>query len=193
MERPETDKFEKVILVKVHLGCGRCHIAGYYHVDIAPFPHVDRVAPIDRLPWLDDDCADLIYASHVLEHFSRSEIHSVLREWWRVLKPGGLLRLAVPDFSACAKLYYEQGLVDGLTGLIGLISGGQRDRFDFHKMIFDADLLTKLLIEAGFTAVRHWDWRATEHAHIDDFSQAYLPHMDKENGLLMSLNMEAIK
>lgn len=37
------------------------------------------------------------------------------------------------------------------------------------------------------------NWRETEHSDVDDFSQAYLPHMDKENGILMSLNIEAIK
>jgi hypothetical protein len=53
--------------------------------------------------------------------------------------------------------------------------------------------LTRLLEDAGFTEIRHWDWRCTEHAHIDDYSQAYLPHLDKDNGLLMSLNLEAVK
>ena len=51
--------------------------------------------------------------------------------------------------------------------------------------------LTRLLQDAGFGAVRRWDWRATEHAGIDDHSQAYYPHMDKEGGLLVSLNLEA--
>jgi hypothetical protein len=36
-------------------------------------------------------------------------------------------------------------------------------------------------------------WRETEHAHVDDFSQAYIPHMDKENGILISLNIECDK
>ena len=37
------------------------------------------------------------------------------------------------------------------------------------------------------------DWRDTEHSELDDFSQSYLPHMDKDNGKLMSLNIEAVK
>ena len=45
----------------------------------------------------------------------------------------------------------------------------------------------------GFKEVYRYDWRETEHSNIDDFSQAYIPHMDKENGELMSLNIEAIK
>ena len=69
--------------------------------------------------------------------------------------------------------------------------GGQRDQYDFHGMIFDEDLLSMSLLEVGFKNVQHWDWRQVEHGAIDDYSQAYLPHLDKEHGRLMSLNLEA--
>ncbi len=179
--------------LKLHLGCGRRHIPGFVHVDIAPGPPIDWVTRVERLSMFDADVADLVYASHVLEHFSRREVPKVLAEWHRVLKSGGVLRLAVPDFAACAKLYHEKGMEDGLNGLVGLISGGQRDIYDFHKSIFDATFLSNLLTDAGFGDIRPWDWRATEHAQIDDYSQAHLPHMDKNNGILMSLNLEATK
>ena len=161
-------------------------------MDALPAPHVDIVGPVERLP-VEDDSVSLIYASHILEHFGRYEYKAVLRERFRVLKPGGILRLSVPDFSACAAIYYESGLVDGLTGLVGLIVGGQRDKYDYHKMIFDEDLLRHDLLDIGFREVRRWDWRLTEHAGVDDFSQAHIPHMDKDAGRLMSLNLEAIK
>jgi hypothetical protein len=45
----------------------------------------------------------------------------------------------------------------------------------------------------GAKNTRKYDWRKTEHAAIDDFSQCYYPHMDKENGRLMSLNVECEK
>ena len=60
-------------------------------------------------------------------------------------------------------------------------------------MTYDYNTLSKLLYDTGFTAVKEWDWRTTEHKEYDDHSQAYLPHMDKENGILMSLNVEGIK
>jgi predicted SAM-dependent methyltransferase len=179
--------------LKIHLGCGPRHISGFLHVDLLQAPHVDHVADVRNLGFLKTGTVDLVYACHVLEHFGRREVADVLAEWARVLKPGGILRLSVPDFAACAKLYYEQGLQDGLTGLIGLISGGQRDEYDFHKIIFDQPFLTAALNAAGFDEVRLWDWRTTEHSNVDDFSQAYIPHMDKDNGLLMSLNIEGVK
>ena len=53
--------------------------------------------------------------------------------------------------------------------------------------------LSKILYDAGFDTVEFWNWRETEHAHHDDHSQAYIPHMDKEKGTLISLNVEGIK
>ena len=51
---------------------------------------------------------DLIYASHVIEYFDRDGVKNLLQEWIRVLKPGGKLRLAVPNFEAMANLYIEK-------------------------------------------------------------------------------------
>jgi predicted SAM-dependent methyltransferase len=177
-------------LLKLHLGCGPRHIPGFVHVDLQPGPHVDIVGPVERLP-VADGSASLVYASHVLEHFGRNEYKSVLKEWHRVLAPGGTLRLAVPDFAACAALYYEGGLSDRMSGLVGLLVGGQRDPYDFHKMVFDENSLRFDLQEAGFAGVRRWEWRSTEHAGVDDYSQAYIPHLGKDSGRLMSLNLEA--
>lgn len=178
--------------MKLHLGCGPRYIPGFIHVDAQPATHVDIVGPVEKLS-MSDASVDLIYASHVLEHFGRHEYKAVLQEWYRVLIPGGVLRLSVPDFAACAAIYYENGLADGLTGLVGLVVGGQRDRYDFHKMIFDEEFLRRELLDVGFWEVRRWDWRLTEHADFDDYSQAHLPHLCKDTGRLMSLNLEAVR
>jgi ubiquinone/menaquinone biosynthesis C-methylase UbiE len=179
--------------IRLHIGCGTCIIPNFINVDIQKFPHVDYVTQAEKLYFASDASVDLIYSSHVLEHYGRSKYIDVLREWHRVLKVGGILRVSVPDFRACAKIYYEKGLENGLNGLLGLICGGQKDENDFHKMIFDEPFLKKALYLVGFKNVQTWDWKSTEHSHIDDFSQAYLPHMEKETGMQMSLNLQAEK
>lgn len=180
-------------LIKLHLGCGMRNIPGFVHVDIIDAPHIDNRCSVDNLCDYADSSVDLIYASHVLEHFGRYEVDAVLRGWYRVLKPGGILRVAVPDFAAVVELYEQEGLQEGFSGLVGLVCGGQRNQYDFHKIIFDEAFLTFLLKKTGFRDIRRWDWRTTEHAHIDDYSQSFIPHMDKTNGRLMSLNLEGTK
>lgn len=179
--------------MKLHLGCGAKYIPGYYHVDIQKHPHVDLVADISSLDTIDDASVDLIYACHVLEHFGRHDYTHALSEWARLLKPNGVLQLAVPDFRAIAEWYLADHRSRGIEDVLGLTVGGQRDEYDVHKMIFDEPSLTRALLDVGFTSVRHWDWRESDHAGLDDYSQAYLPHMDKDHGRLMSLNLEAIR
>ncbi|RXF74449.1 class I SAM-dependent methyltransferase [Hansschlegelia zhihuaiae] len=179
--------------LKLHLGCGPKYIPGFLHVDALDFPHVDVRGPVDILPFAKDQSVEMIYACHVLEHFGRYEINRILAEWYRVLKPGGVLRLAVPNFEAVAKLYVLGRLQNGLDEVMGLIVGGQKDEYDYHKVAFDGESLTQRLKSVGFSTVRGWDWRETEHSALDDYSQAYLPHMDKTNGTLVSLNIEGVR
>jgi SAM-dependent methyltransferase len=173
--------------MKLHLGCGRRHIPGYVHIDVVDYPHVDHVSSIDNLSFLQDGSVELIYNCHVLEHFKRREVNRVLREWHRVLAPGGVLRVSVPDFAALCEVYMRSrdlGLV------IGPIFGRQDYLYNIHYNLFDFDALKAQLEQAGFGQIRRYDWRETEHAQVDDFSQAYIPHMDKERGVLISLNVE---
>lgn len=175
---------------RLHLGCGKRHIPGWHHVDLLDFPHIDRVGPVERLAHIESDSIELIYACHVLEHFGRYEVFDVVSEWFRVLAPGGILRVGVPDFGAATRYYIENG---DIRDVLGLIMGGQTTTYDFHKVIFDETSLGELLADVGFNRIRRYDWRTTDHAWLDDFSQAYLPHMDKDTGTLVSLNVEAVK
>ena len=173
--------------MKLHLGCGNRYIEGYVHIDAVEFDHIGQ---IDQLPYIATDSVDLIYACHVLEHFKRNDFERVLIEWNRVLKPKGILRLAVPDFEMVTYLYNKN---KNLNEVIGLVLGKQDYLYNIHYNIFDFNSLKSSLLKVGFVNVDRYDWRDTEHSHVDDYSQAYIPHMDKENGILVSLNVECEK
>jgi len=182
--------------VKLHLGCGKRYIPGFVHVDVADLPHIDHRGDVRSLPMFKDESAELVYACHVLEYFDRVEVVDVLREWHRVLAHGGVVRLAVPDFAALTEVYRRYGELGRVVGpLYGRIEvpadGGLRVLY--HRTVYDFESLRAMLEGVGFRNVRRWDWRRTEHCDYDDFSQAYVPHMDKEHGLLISLNVEADK
>lgn len=176
-------------MTKLHLGCGTKHIQGFTNIDIRYLPGVDEVNNIRFLRNYKNNSVDLIYACHVLEHFSRWEYKNVLTRWYELLKPGGILRLAVPNFSAIVARYTQTG---NLNEVMGLLYGGQDYDENYHYTTFDKTSLETDLTTIGFTTITEYDHAATEHANIDDFSQAYLPHLDS-NGKLMSLNIEAVK
>lgn len=176
--------------MKLHLGCGKRFIPGFVHIDAVEYPHVDHVATIDNLGFIGSDTVDLIYTCHVLEHFRRKDVGRVLKEWLRVLKPGGVMRISVPDFARLCEVYLEH---KDINLVIGPIFGRQDYLYNIHYNVFDEKSLGALLIECGYEKPQRYDWRHTEHADIDDYSQAYVPHMDKERGVLISLNVEARK
>jgi predicted SAM-dependent methyltransferase len=182
--------------LRLHLGCGRRYIPGFVHVDLADFPFIDYQHDITTLPMFGGETADLIYACHAFEYFDRVQAPAVLEEWRRVLRPGGILRLAVPDFEAMAEVYVRTGSLDLIHGpLYGRIeiTAPSGKNVMYHKTTYDFASLRSVLEAADFREVRRYDWRMTEHSDLDDFSQAYIPHMDKEHGTLISLNVEAKK
>jgi hypothetical protein len=176
--------------LRLHLGCGDKIIDGFINIDNRKELVGVTVDDISTLSSIENETVSLIYACHILEHFPRHEYESVLKRWYEVLNANGVLRMSVPDFE---KIYEYYGETKNLKDLLGLLYGGQDYRTNFHHCAWDFKTLKSDLISIGFKSISKYDWRETDHSHIDDFSQAYLPHLDKENGKLMSLNIEAKK
>lgn len=176
--------------VKLHIGCGERYIPGFIHIDVRQLPHVDYVTSADKLDMFEDSSVDLVYACHILEHFRRNQIYDVLREWHRVLKHGGILRIAVPDFEKLVEVYLK---TNDLKLILGLLVGRQDYPENTHYEVFDYIYLSEILGHVGFKNIHRYDWHRTIHKDYDDFSQAYIPHLDKEHGTLVSLNVEAEK
>lgn len=180
-------------MIKINMGCGwRDFGRDWVHIDGGDYPHLDYTSITD-LSDFKDNSVDLIYASHVIEYFDRTEVVDLLNEWKRVLKIGGILRLAVPNFEALCKLYLGSKIE--LDNCLGPLYGQMpMDKITiYHKTTYDLKSLEKVLISCGFVGCKLYDWRETEHSQFDDHSQAFIPHMDKENGVLISLNVECTK
>lgn len=131
--------------MKLNLGSGDIVIPGYENLDgkrgdtIYPLPHATG-------------SVDEIRASHVLEHFPHRMTQAVLQDWVRALKPGGVLKIAVPDLTEIAKNYLN-GTEQPTQGFL---MGGQVDDADYHKAVFNADTLSELLRQVGLVSVNGW-------------------------------------
>lgn len=107
-----------------------------------------------RLPF-PDRSVDYVYTSHVLEHLAAADARKLIEEVFRVLKPGGMVRLVVPDLA-----YGARGYLDALANnpsdpkaapafldWLGLSTSGVRDP---HLWMYDAPSLSAVLTQAGF-------------------------------------------
>ncbi len=183
--------------LQLHLGCGKRNIPGFVNIDLAKFSHIRYHRPINDLKILKNNSVDLIYCCHAFEYFDQFEAFKALKEWRRVLKRGGKLRLAVPDFENIIKVYLKYRKDINHKGILGPLYGrwpilGTK-KIVYHKTAYDFKSLKKILEESGFRNVKRYSWQKTIHKNFDDHSQAYIPHLDKKRGILISLNVEAIK
>lgn len=100
---------------------------------------------------LPDACADFIYTSHFLEHLPLDDAARLLSESFRVLKPGGLMRVCVPDLAFAISLYSTGEKEKMLEGYFFVKDGWSS--FARHKYMYDFELLTRALRAAGFAQV----------------------------------------
>jgi predicted SAM-dependent methyltransferase len=132
--------------MKLNLGGGLQKIPGFTTLDRQTG---QEVFP---LPAYADGSVDEVRASHILEHFGHREAVDVLKEWVRVLKPGGRLRIAVPDLQKIVAR-----VSDPSAPVEGWLMGGQTDDSDFHKSVYTEAKLRDMLRYVGLTDVTTWE------------------------------------
>lgn len=153
-------------LIKLNLGSGDKPLEGYVNIDRKTG---DEAYPLNSYS---DNSIGEIRASHILEHFPIKDVMPVVKHWFAKLCPGGIIKIAVPDFGLIAKKYCAGENIN----FVGYLAGGQTNQDDFHKCIFDETVLSEVLKAAGFTDIKHWD------SEVEDC--ASLP---------ISLNLQGIK
>lgn len=135
--------------IRLNLGCGKRILPNYVNIDTKPFEDKVEVQDVRNLQFADDS-VDEILAEFILEHISYFETQETMWEWWRVLKPGGVLILLVPDFEEIAKAYLAGELDrDALHfQLYSPIINPERQMP--HLCMFDKPYLKSLLRKEGF-------------------------------------------
>ena len=112
----------------------------------------------DRLPFA-DSTVSVVYSSHMLEHLGRDEARAFLLECHRVLRPGGTLRLVVPDLEGYVSAYREDGDADRLIDSLRMAQSKEQSTlarllvgFRGHRWMYDSRSLKAFVEMAGFEA-----------------------------------------
>ncbi len=152
----------------IHLGCGSINHPKMINVDLRPDGHIHYLSNVEKLPMFPDNYADLIYVSHCLEHISYQILDNVLKEWHRVLKPKGILRVSVPNFDTMIEMYNDN--YQDITQILPPLLGGQDYKYNFHYAAFNEKYLKHLFAKNGFNEVKLWDYNEDEFCKFDDWA-----------------------
>jgi len=134
--------------VRLHLGCGEQRFDDYINIDLNKTRATDLVCDINKLPY-PDLSVERIEAYHVIEHLPRHDLPKALKNWFRVMAPGGVLVIECPDLDKVIAEY-----IKGNEKRINSIFGLQRFPGDTHLFGYNFKRLSEILAEVGFKNIQ---------------------------------------
>lgn len=151
--------------MKLEIGPGVNPTADYDYLDHKVYPGGPTLRYHCRcdgqLP-IPDDSYEEVLAIHVLEHIHPTLLAPTLLEFRRILIPGGKIQIHVPNMVELCIAYLGQSDTKIRLELLDLFLGGERNE-DGHKIMFEEDMLTSVLLRAGFYNVRELPWVRDRH------------------------------
>jgi predicted SAM-dependent methyltransferase len=132
----------------LNIGTGGHDLVGWVNLDeTKPGDVLARVPPIP----FRDECFDEILMSHVVEHMTLDDGRALMKECHRILRPGGVVNVIVPD-AKIISLAYLAGLVDNWTlNDLYVYSYCQESP---HRWFYDRRALNQIVMDAGFVGLR---------------------------------------
>jgi len=185
-ERRRALNIARSMPLQLHLGSGRSPKPGWVNLDLFGDP-TDLVWDLDRPLPFEQSTVDAIFQEHLLEHFTLGKGLALTEECHRVLKPGGVLRIGVPDTAAYARAYVRGGggpIASARPGRPTPLLALQEVFYRYgHRTMYDFDTLALVCNAAGFETV--------EHRRFGDSRLAPCP--DSEHRRRETLYVEAVK
>lgn len=142
--------------IKLHLGSGAQNWSGWINIDKyegGGSNHPDITGSIIDLPQFDDDSVDEIMLIHVFEHLYTWEALPAVKEWYRILKPGGILTIEVPCLNKILK-HYEDGVENPYMTIYGIFGEQCYEEPEMvHKWCYSKKALMRVFQKGGFSRI----------------------------------------
>ncbi len=139
---------------RLHIG-GLIKAQGWEILNAVPGPDVDHLGNARDLSQFPDNTFTDVYASHVVEHldYAKNELLDTLKEWRRVLVPGGKVYVSVPNMDVLCGLFLDRVKLSAAERffVMRMMFGGHVDQYDYHVVGLNQDFLSGFLANAGYT------------------------------------------
>ncbi len=180
-------KYKNASNLKLHLGCGPNIKRGWINVDQRQ--GVDLQLDLrEPLPFPNESCS-MIYSEHFFEHIDYPEpVTSLLKECWRVLRPGGQFSIVVPDIELVLRCYFEGGddaYYEAQQRWHPAWCQTQLEHLNYnfrqdgeHRFCYDFDALKRLLEQCRFR---------------DIVRREFVPDLDSDERIVGSLYVDCVK
>ncbi|MCE7700261.1 MAG: methyltransferase domain-containing protein, partial [Methanobacterium paludis] len=157
--------------LKLNMGCGNVKLIDWVNIDIEP--GADLIVDLRKGLPFKNNSIDFIYNEHFIEHLKLEDGQKVLNEFYRVLKNGGVLRIATPDLDYILTKYSE-GWRDqdwlSWPEYDFIMSKGQMINISFrwwgHEYLYNEDDLKHLLMRAGFRSVIRCELKESTYSEL---------------------------
>jgi predicted SAM-dependent methyltransferase len=171
------EKMKARLPIKLHVGCGKNYLESWINLDNNSDYNIFRLDinhdMRDPLPF-HNNTFDFIYNEHFLEHLEVEEGKAVLKDFMRVLKKGGVLRIAMPDLAVTVDKYINLPIEEDPTIKIFRLdfikTRAERINIAFrqwgHKWLYDAEELERRLKEAGCENIVRCARRESKHREL---------------------------
>lgn len=140
--------------IKLNLGCGKDIREGYINLDIDPISDKVLKHDVEDLSDFADNSVSEVLAFDIIEHFPQRRINPIIKEWCRVLRPGGKLIIQTPDIEVIFSDYYKQAQTGKITwARFSTILHGKDEPFQTHYVSLSFQWLKEILEQYNMTGV----------------------------------------
>ncbi len=162
----------------INLGCGPNTLSGWINIDMARNENLDIVWDLRKgLPFPSESCT-AVFGEHVIEHITKEDAFSLLKECHRVLQKGGVIRLSTPDAGRYLRAYANGGeflrhpsFVRSIETPMDRINQMMREEGQ-HLWVYDAESLLLLLRKTGFSSATEQRFGVSAHLRMQQIDSA---------------------